>query len=36
MCREVFKLATDYLEEAMLEPLRSLLEAHFEECEGCV
>jgi anti-sigma factor RsiW len=34
-CREVVELATDYLEEALLEPLRSLLEAHLEECDGC-
>ena len=35
VCREVVELATDYLEETLLEPLRSLLETHLEECDGC-
>jgi predicted anti-sigma-YlaC factor YlaD len=36
VCRDVVELATDYLEGALLEPLKSLLEEHLEECDGCV
>jgi hypothetical protein len=34
-CNQLVELVTDYLEEALPEPVRRSFEAHLEVCAGC-
>ncbi len=35
VCRDFVELVTEYLEASVLEPLKTRIEEHLDECEAC-
>lgn len=35
VCRDFVELVTEYLEASVLEPLKTRIEEHLDECEDC-